>query len=119
MNHIRAAQPKLFSAFGAKPDHFLFAAKCRKRGAKKLIDLPHDDRVARPTSKMSHDAGRHAACIATIYVLWFHFDTLSKARGVTDGGVGSGALLGLCSRDDRRHPNPAQSKRAITPPPIE
>ena len=43
---------------------------------------------------MSHDTGRRAACIATILIRWFHFEILSEARGVTDGGVGSGALLG-------------------------
>ena len=44
---------------------------------------------------MSHDAGRRASCRTTIYILWFHFETPSEARGVTDGGVGSGDLLGL------------------------
>src|SRR4051812_18233218 len=43
---------------------------------------------------MSHAAGRRASCLTTIHILWFHFEILSEARGVTDGGVGSGALLG-------------------------
>jgi hypothetical protein len=29
------------------------------------------------------------------YILWIHFGLLSEARGVTDGGVASGALLGI------------------------
>ena len=43
---------------------------------------------------MSHDTGRRAACITTIHILSFHFEAPSEARGVTDGGVGSGALFG-------------------------
>src|SRR5688572_6306011 len=43
---------------------------------------------------MSHDGSWRAACHITIYFLWLHFETLSIARGVTDPGVGSGALLG-------------------------
>src|SRR5688500_14242205 len=42
---------------------------------------------------MSHDGSWRAACHITIYFLWLHFETLSIARGVTDPGVGSGALL--------------------------
>ena len=46
------------------------------------------------TSKMSHDGSWRAACSTTIYFLWFHFEAPSVARGVSDPGVGSGALLG-------------------------
>src|SRR5260221_3164229 len=46
------------------------------------------------TSKMSHDRGWRAACGMTIWILRFHFETLSVARGVTAMVVGSGALLG-------------------------
>ena len=43
---------------------------------------------------MSHATGWRAACITTNHILGSHFDTPSIARGVTDGGVGSGALFG-------------------------
>ena len=43
---------------------------------------------------MSHASGRHDACLTTILFPWFHFETHSVAHGVTDTGVGSGALLG-------------------------
>ena len=55
-----------------------------------------------PTSKMSHDTVRRAACITTIHIRWFHFEIPSEARGVTDGGVGSGALLGLFCMERNR-----------------
>ena len=44
---------------------------------------------------MSHAGSWRAACSTTIRFLWFHFETHSAARGVTDPGVGSGALLGF------------------------
>jgi len=44
---------------------------------------------------MSHDRGRRAACGMTIWILPFHFETPSIARGVTAMVVGSGALLGF------------------------
>ena len=50
------------------------------------------------TSKMSHACGWRAACRTTAWILWFHFETPSTARGVTDIGVGSGALLGRFCR---------------------
>jgi hypothetical protein len=43
---------------------------------------------------MSHAGIWRAACSMTIHILWFHFEVPSIARGVTDPGVGSGALLG-------------------------
>jgi hypothetical protein len=43
---------------------------------------------------MSHDGIWRAACNTTIHIPWFHLEALSVARGVTDVGVGSGALLG-------------------------
>jgi hypothetical protein len=46
---------------------------------------------------MSHDGIWRAACKTTIHIPWFHFEVLSVARGVTDVGVGSGALLGRFS----------------------
>jgi hypothetical protein len=51
------------------------------------------DSFLRLTSKMSHDGSWRAACNNTIHFLWFHFETPSVARSVTDPGVGSGALL--------------------------
>ena len=48
---------------------------------------------------MSHDTGWRAACGITIHIPWIHFGILSEARGVTDGGVGSGALLGIFSSE--------------------
>ena len=48
-----------------------------------------------PTSEMSHDHGRRAACGITFHIPWFHFDFHSIARGVTALVVGSGDLLGL------------------------
>src|SRR6059036_1263476 len=47
-----------------------------------------------PTSKMSHDRGRRAACGMTIWTLGFHFEIREIARGVTAMVVGSGALFG-------------------------
>ena len=46
------------------------------------------------TSKMSHDGIWRAACLTTIPIPELHFEAPSIARGVTDVGVGSGALLG-------------------------
>jgi hypothetical protein len=43
---------------------------------------------------MSHAGSWRAACRTTIHFLPFHFEALSVARGVTDPGVGSGALFG-------------------------
>jgi hypothetical protein len=42
---------------------------------------------------MSHAGSWRAACGITIYFLAFHLEAHSVARGVTDPGVGSGALL--------------------------
>jgi len=44
---------------------------------------------------MSHDGSGRAACGMTICGPRFHFVFGSLARGVTDPGVGSGALLGV------------------------
>ena len=49
--------------------------------------------LLRPTSKMSHDGSWRAACGMTINFLSLHIETHSIARGVTDPGVGSSALL--------------------------
>ena len=46
---------------------------------------------------MSHAGSWRAACNTTIHFLWLHFETPSKARGVTDPSVGSGALFGDCA----------------------
>jgi hypothetical protein len=54
--------------------------------------------IFRRTSKMSHDGIWHAACLITIRTTPFLFGTHEVARGVTDVGVGSGALLGLFRR---------------------
>ena len=43
---------------------------------------------------MSHAGSWRAACSITIHFRWFHFEIYSVARGVTDPGVGSGALFG-------------------------
>jgi hypothetical protein len=43
---------------------------------------------------MSHDGIWRAACLITIKTTPFHFGTHKIARGVTDVGVGSGALFG-------------------------
>jgi hypothetical protein len=55
---------------------------------------------------MSHDGSWRAACLITIKTSPFQFGTHKVARGVTDVGVGSGALLGgstktpaACSRE--------------------
>src|SRR2546427_786602 len=47
------------------------------------------------TSKMSHAHGRHDSCRLRLLSPRFHSIRLSLARGMTDVGVGSGALLGL------------------------
>ena len=44
---------------------------------------------------MSHAHGRRASCGLRLLSPWFHFDLFSLAGGVTDVGVGSGALLAL------------------------
>ena len=43
---------------------------------------------------MSHDGIWRAACLVTIKTTPFRFGIHKVARGVTDPGVGSGALLG-------------------------
>src|SRR4051812_18561403 len=45
------------------------------------------------TSKMSHEHGRRGACGMTIWILRFHFESLSIARGVTGMLVGSSGRL--------------------------
>src|SRR5437762_283422 len=47
------------------------------------------------TSKMSHDHGRHDSCGFLLLAWLLHSIHPSLAGGVTDVGVGSGALLGL------------------------
>ena len=59
-----------------------------------LASLAGELRRICPTSKMSHDGSWRAACRITIRFRQFHFESLSVARGVTDPGVGSGALFG-------------------------
>jgi len=44
---------------------------------------------------MSHDDIWRAACLITISTARFHLETHKVARGVTDVGVGSGALFGV------------------------
>jgi hypothetical protein len=44
---------------------------------------------------MSHAGSWRAACSTTVRVLRFHLEAPSDARGVTDPGVGSGALFGF------------------------
>ena len=55
------------------------------------------------TSKMSHDRGRRASCGLRLLLRWLHLILRSLAGGVTDVGVGSGALLGLFSRPFHPH----------------
>jgi hypothetical protein len=43
---------------------------------------------------MSHDGIWRAACLNRSWIRILHFEVPSVARGVTDVGVGSGALLG-------------------------
>jgi hypothetical protein len=50
--------------------------------------------IFRLTSKMSHAHGRHDSCSLRFLIRWFHSIRLWLAGGVTDVGVGSGALLG-------------------------
>ena len=57
----------------------------------------------RRTSKMSHDSGRRAACLTANLILEFHFEFPSVARGVTDTGVGSGALFGSFHQIGKLH----------------
>ena len=49
-----------------------------------------------PTSKMSHAGSWRAACLNRNWIQILNFGALSAARGVTDPGVGSGALFGVC-----------------------
>jgi hypothetical protein len=46
---------------------------------------------------MSHDGSWRAACGMTIWILWFHIEKDSEARGVTDPGVGCTDWLGRLS----------------------
>ena len=43
---------------------------------------------------MSHDASGRDSCSKMTWILLLQFDNSYQARGVTDRGVGSGALLG-------------------------
>jgi hypothetical protein len=43
---------------------------------------------------MSHDGIWRAACLNRNWIRILHFEKHKVARGVTDVGVGSGALLG-------------------------
>src|SRR5438093_1526219 len=56
----------------------------------------------RPTSKMSHAHGRRACCGLRLLIPRFHPVLLSLARGMTDVGVGSGALLGSGKLGERQ-----------------
>ena len=58
---------------------------------------------------MSHDGSGRDSCLRTISIRWFHFETPEVARGVTDPGVGSGALLG--GLGIYRRPAPAEPDR--------
>ena len=44
---------------------------------------------------MSHDGSGHDSCGTKKLIPLLHFENPKAARGVTDPGVGSGALLGL------------------------
>ena len=48
---------------------------------------------------MSHARGRHDSCRLRLLNPWPHSTLLSLARGMTDVGVGSGALFGFFSHD--------------------
>src|SRR6185503_3258304 len=56
---------------------------------------------------MSHAHGGHDSCSLRFRIRLLHSIPLSLARGMTDVGVGSGALLGLyrSERDNRPHRN--------------
>src|SRR5438034_1307233 len=58
--------------------------------------------MPRPTSKMSHDRGRRDSCGIRLLIPWFHSIHRTLAGGVTDVGVGSGALLGLAREADTK-----------------
>jgi hypothetical protein len=51
---------------------------------------------------MSHDGIWRAACLNRNWIRILHLDVLSVARGVTDVGVGSGALLARVSHRSRK-----------------
>ena len=59
---------------------------------------------------MSHAGSWRAACSLTISISLFHFESPEVARGVTDPGVGSGALLGLFSSVDYRRESAASNQ---------
>ena len=64
---------------------------------------------------MSHDGSWRAACRIRISKLSFRFGHHEKARGVTDPGVGSGALLALfVSRPNDGAPNRAALRVLLT-----
>jgi hypothetical protein len=69
-----------------------------------LVYRIHGREVFCLTSKMSHDGIWRAACLVTIRTTQFRFETNEVARGVTDVGVGSGALLGGLGAPWRRGP---------------
>jgi hypothetical protein len=56
------------------------------------------------TSKMSHAGIWRAACLNRNWIRILHFETHEVARGVTDVGVGSGALLGGLGSLPRNRP---------------
>ena len=80
-----------------------FVAEPKASGLGKVINEPTGSGRARasqrrarfcPTSKMSHDASGRDSCSMTIWILQIHSENPTIARGVTDRGVGSGALFG-------------------------
>src|SRR5688572_17918811 len=60
------------------------------------------------TFKMSHADIWPAACLITIRTTQLQFGTHEVARGVTDVGVGSGALFGVCKQANTTEPTRAR-----------
>jgi hypothetical protein len=76
------------------------------------------DRWFRPTSKMSHDRSRRAACFIPLRNPSFLSDFHSIARGVTAVGVGSGALFGFLVTLARQQMLRRENRKAISSDPL-
>jgi hypothetical protein len=71
------------------------------------LGLSHAEILGR-TSKMSHDGIWRAACLHRNGIPVLQFEVHSVARGVTDVGVGSGALFGVCGSSNTTEPTRAK-----------
>ena len=93
VEHLETLKPMSRCASAPALDSWI-SRRYSQRAAKKW-GTSSERRIARPTSKMSHAHGRHDSCSLRLLSPRFHSVFLSLARGMTDVGVGSGALFGF------------------------